>query len=310
MKLFERTGRKGSYRNAPRKVENMKTLYAFLTALLTANLAEAKTYTLGSGKWTDANVWNNDYPGTTIKADDIVVIKGQVTMNTAIVVEGTLTVDKGAFMVGMKDLVISKSGKFNNNGNTVMKRILNEGTINNSLIMEAMNDVDNKGLIQNNNNMVAGNNFSNYGGNANGGAGGAYFVNNSVFTSPAAKFGKEVKVFYGNEIQNEENMVQSTSLFLNASFKGNNSGVVLNILNPEKLNIAFYKIEKSFDGANYTLLETVTNNSLTLSYTDNKVSSSLTYYRVKALNANGDEVVLPVATVKAPNSAGGYTDVN
>ena len=161
----------------------MKTLYVIFVATFISNFATAKTYTLASGKWTDAKIWNNNYPGTTIKAEDIVIIKGQVTMNTGIIVEGSLTVDKGAFMVGMKDLVISKSGKFVNNGNTVMNRIVNEGTINNNLIMEAMTDVDNKGLIENNNNMVAGNNLENFGGTAKG-TNGAYFVNNNLFTSP------------------------------------------------------------------------------------------------------------------------------
>jgi len=286
----------------------MKIFYTILAAILICNFASAKTYTLGSGKWTDAKVWNNDYPGTIIKADDIVVITGQVTMNTGIVVEGTLTVDKGAFMVGMKDLVISKSGKFVNNGNTVMNRIVNEGTINNNLMMEAMTDVDNKGLIENNNNMVAGNNLENFGGTAKGNNG-AYFVNNNLFTSPASKFGEKVKVFYGNEIANSQETVKATSLFLNAAYKSN-SGVVLNISNPQSLNITAYRIEKSIDGNNYTLLETVANNKATLNYTDTKVSNNLTYYRVKAVGANGKEIILPVATVKAPESAFAYTEIN
>jgi hypothetical protein len=286
----------------------MKIFYTILAAILLTNFAAAKTYTLGSGKWTDAKVWNNDYPGTTIKASDVVIITGQVIINTGIVVEGTLTVDKGAFMVGMKDLVISKSGRFVNNGNTVMNRIVNEGIINNNLLMEAMSDVDNKGSIQNNNNMVAGNNFENFGGNANGN-GGAYYVNNNVFTSPASKFGAQVKVFYGSEIENSQETVKTTSLFLNASFK-TNSGVILNISNPENLDITSYQIEKSFDGSNYTLLETILNSNSTLSYTDNKVDNNLAYYRVKALSAKGEEIVLPVATIKAPASTSAYSLLN
>ncbi len=286
----------------------MKTFFTILAATLISNFATAKTYTLSSGKWTDAKVWNNDYPGTTIKAEDVVIIAGQVTMNTGIVVEGSLTVNKGAFMVGMKDLVISKSGRFTNNGNTVMNRIVNEGTINNNLIMEAMNDVDNKGLIENNNNMVAGNNLENFGGTAKGNNG-AYFVNNNLFTSPAAKFGGEVKVFYGNEVQHSQETVKATSLFLNAAFKAN-SGVVLNISNPEMLGITAYKIEKSLDGNNYTLLETIANDNATVNFTDTKLSNSLTYYRIKAINAKGEEIVLPVATVKTPESATAYTLVN
>ena len=286
----------------------MKTFFTILAATLISNIASAKTYTLSSGKWTDIKVWNNDYPGTTIKAEDVVIINGQVTMNTGIVVEGSLTVNKGAFMVGMKDLVISKSGRFTNNGNTVMNRIVNEGTINNNLIMEAMNDVDNKGLIENNNNMVAGNNLENFGGTAKGNNG-AYFVNNNLFTSPAAKFGGDVKVFYGNEVQHSQETTKATSLFLNAAFKVN-SGVVLNISNPENLGITSYKIEKSIDGSNYSLLETVACNNATVNYTDTKLGNSLTYYRIKAINAKGEEIVLPVATVKTPESATAYTLVN
>ena len=86
---------------------------------------QRKTYTLNSGKWSDACVWNGEYIGSTIKADDVVIITGQITMNTSLVVEGTLQVEHGAGMVGMKDLVVAKGGKFINNGNTVMKRMLN-----------------------------------------------------------------------------------------------------------------------------------------------------------------------------------------
>ncbi len=283
----------------------MKIVYTLLAATLLTNFASAKTYTLGSGKWTDAQVWNNDYPGTTIKATDVVIITGQVTMNTGIVVEGSLTVDKGAFMVGMKDLVISKSGKFINNGNTVMKRIVNEGTISNNLVMEAMNDVDNKGSIENNNNMVTGNNFENFGGSAKGN-GGAYYVNNSLYTSPASNFGVHVKVFYGNELENSKEALKTTSLFLNASLTADN-GVALNISNPEKLNIISYRLEKSFDGSHYSLLSTFADMNTTMSYTDSKPGNGLTYYRVKALSANGEEIILPVATAKVATGARVYS---
>ena len=226
-------------------------------------------------------------------------------MNTNVLVEGMLTVEKGAFMVGMKDLVISKSGRFLNNGNTVMNRIINEGLISNNLVMESVSDVDNKGLIENNNNLVTGNNFENFGGNAKGNSG-AYYVNNSVFTSPASNFGVQVKVFYGNEIEKSNQTAKAPSLLLNASFAANNT-VVLNVSNPQKLSIVSYRIEKSTDGNNFTLLGTVSDNNSTMSYIDNKIGSSLTYYRVKALSTNGEEIVLPIATAKAPAPAKTYS---
>ena len=284
----------------------MKTLYTTFAALLIANITFAKTYTVSSGKWTDAEVWNNQYPGTTIKSDDVVIITGQITMNTGIIVEGSLQVQKGAAMIGMKDLVIAKSGSFVNNGNTVMKRIINEGSIQNNLSMEAMNDVDNKGKIDNNNNLVAGNNFANFGGNA-GGKGGAYFVNNNVITSPASTIGTNVNVFVGNQIENSKDAPTLTSaLSLNATLKTNK--VELNVTNPNMVEVARFNIEKSNDGTHYTLIESVKGSNGIMNYTDTKVSNSLTYYRIKAINLNGEETVLPVATVKAPVTA--YTLAN
>lgn len=275
-------------------MKKISTLFAALTILTAAN---AKTYTLTSGKWTDAAAWGGEYAGATIKANDVVIITGQMTMNTSIVVEGTLQVEKGAGMVGMKDLVVAKSGTFVNNGNTVMKRIVNEGTINNNLIMEAMGDFDNKGQIANNNNIVAGNNLSNYGGEA-GGKGGAYFVNNNVSASASAKFGSDIRVMYGNAIENAAASIAS-ALNLNAIVKMN--AVELSVSNPSKLDVSLFSIEKSTDGKNFTLVEMVSNISksdVAMTYTDNSVNASLTFYRVKAINANGTETILPVAAVK------------
>lgn len=276
----------------------MKKISTLLTAIIIFSAANAKTYTLGSGKWSDASVWGGQYIGSTIGAGDVVIITGQMTMNTSIVVEGTLQVEKGAGMVGMKDLVVAKNGTFVNNGNTVMKRIVNEGTINNNLIMEAMMDIDNKGAIANNNNMVAGNNLNNFGGNA-AGNGGAYFVNNNVSASASSKFGSDVKVFYGSAIENGAASI-GAALNLNATVKMN--AVVLSVSNPSKVDVSLFSIEKSTDGVNFTLVEmvsTVSKSEVAMTYTDNNVNNHLTYYRVKAINANGVETVLPVATVKA-----------
>ena len=113
----------------------MKAISATLLTLMIVNFASAKTYILESGKWTDAKVWGNQYPGTTIKAGDVVIIKGQVVLTTPVTIEGTLQVEKGAYMVGMQTLLIAETGKFVNNGNTVMKGIVNEGTINNNMII-------------------------------------------------------------------------------------------------------------------------------------------------------------------------------
>ena len=281
----------------------MKTVYTFLGAMLMMNLGFAKTYTLGSGKWNDAKIWDKEYAGATVKADDIVIITGQVTVTEGIVVNGTLQIDKGASMVGMKDLVIGKTGTFVNNGNTVMKRIINEGYINNNLLMEAMMDFDNKGKIENNNNVVAGNNFDNYSGSVEG-RGGAYYINNTINTSPTATFSKNVDVFYGNAVENSatEGPVNAPMMLV-ASLNGTNQ-VVLSVSNIGKNDISKFNIEKSLDGKTFQLLGSVNNTAkdgaAALNYTDSKLNGDLTYYKVKAIAANGNETVLPVATVKMP----------
>ncbi|MCW5908411.1 MAG: hypothetical protein KIS94_11165 [Chitinophagales bacterium] len=279
----------------------MKKLYTLLSAaiLLSFN-TQAKTYTLGSGKWNDANTWNGDYAGNTVKAGDVVIITGQVTVTNPVLVEGVLKVEKGASMVGMKDLVVTKNGTFVNNGNTVMKRIINEGTIENNLIMEAMLDIENRGSMDNSSNVVAGNNMQNYGGNAKGN-GGAYFINNNITTSPSAKFGSDVKVFYGNAIENS-NTAEVSALGLEATISENS--VVLNVTNPSKIAVSLFSIEKSHDGKSFTLVDMISkvnnDSDVAMNYTDTKINSNLTYYRVKAINTAGEETVLPIATVKVP----------
>lgn len=279
----------------------MKKIYSLLSvAILLAGTANAKTYTLTSGKWNDTKTWNGEFAGNTIKAEDVVIVSGQVTVTNPIIIEGTLKVEKGASFVGMKDLLVAKSGTFINNGNTVMKRIINEGTINNNLMMEAMIDIENTGSIENNNNVVAGNNLHHYAGNAEG-KGGAYFINNTVNTSSVAKFGTDVKVFYGNAIENSNASV-APAMKLDATI--NESSVVLSVNNPSKKEISLFSIEKSTDGKNFTLVEMVsrvnTDGTVALNYTDNNVNNNTIYYRVTAIGSNGEETVLPVAMVKAP----------
>ncbi len=276
----------------------MKKVYTILSIILTITTANAKTYTISSGKWSDVNVWGGEYIGSTIKAEDVVIITGQMTMNTSIVVEGTLQVDKGAGMVGMKDLVVAKGGNFLNNGNTVMKRILNEGTIKNNMIMEAMLDIENKSAIENNN-IMTGNSFDNFGGKAEGNNG-AYYLNNNVNSSPSSKFGSDVKVFYGNANESQP----AATAVMNLGATASEDAVVLTVANPSRKNVSVFSIEKSEDGINYSLIEMVTkinnNSDVAMTYTDSDLSRKLTYYRVTAITVNGDNVVLPIAAVKAP----------
>lgn len=195
----------------------MKKLYIVLAAaLFTATVAEAKTYVVSSGKWTDANAWNGDYAGTTINEGDVVIITGSVTMNANVVVAGTVKIEKGASMVGMKDLLVTRTGMLVNFGNTVMKTIVNEGIINNNLILETMVNFENKGIIGNNNTIVAGNNIHLYDGKAEGN-GGTYFANNTVVGGSATIIGKDVKILEGGILMDEQPAVAPTTVTVSAN---------------------------------------------------------------------------------------------
>ena len=180
----------------------MKTLTLLLAILLFTITVQAKTYIIGSGKWSDASIWGGEYMGSVIKIGDSVIVTGQITMNTAIVVEGTLVVGKGATMSGMKDLTVTPKGVFVNNGNTVVKRILNAGSIQNNMIMEAMMDIENRSSIVNNNAMITGNNFDNIEGTAAGDKG-SYLINNKINASPSSILNSNVRVFTGSITENQ-----------------------------------------------------------------------------------------------------------
>jgi hypothetical protein len=164
----------------------MKKVEALAMALLCLLAVQAKTYTLNSGKWNDPKTWGDDYAGPVIKAGDVVIIKGHVTLNIPLVVEGTLQVEKGASLVGMKDLYVAKQGTFVNRGNTVVRTLSNEGTVHNYLCMEAMNNIGTSGSMENNSYMLAGNDFTSTGGNASG-RGGRIYANNEASVSASTQ---------------------------------------------------------------------------------------------------------------------------
>ena len=172
----------------------MKVISLMVTVMLFSSSLTAKTYTIGSGKWTDPRVWGNEYIGSVIKAGDVVIIKGHITLTIPLLVEGILQLERGASIMGMKDLTVAQTGRFVNNGNTVVRSIINEGSICNNCVMEAMSNIQNTSTIENNHNMLAGNNFSSAGGNAYG-KGGRIYANNSATVSVSTELGLGVNVY-------------------------------------------------------------------------------------------------------------------
>jgi hypothetical protein len=260
-----------------------------LAAIITVNFSYGKTYTaINSGKWSDANTWDNGTPGNTISADDEVIIKNHITMNTDVAVSGTLTIEKGMTMMSNKTLVITNVGKLINNGNITVKRIVNEGTINNNSMMESMNDIENKGAINNNSNMVAGTNLLNFGGNVAGNKG-AYFANSSVIASTDAKFGSDVKIYSSpSQATGQSNMSLDAQPI--------NGNVMLTVNNPNGETVKKFTIEKSYNGTTYEVVTDVTasNNTTAMVYQDKNVQQETVHYKVRVNDAN----YLPQATVR------------
>ncbi len=267
----------------------LKTLIT-LAAVVIVNFSFGKTYTaINSGKWSDANTWENGTPGNTISSDDEVIIKNHITMNTDVAVNGTLTLEKGFTMMSNKTLVITNTGKLINNGNLTVKRIINEGTINNNSMMESMNELENKGTINNNSNIMAGTNILNFGGNVSGNSG-TYFANGSVISSSDAKYGNNVKIYNSPS--------QSTATESNMSLEAQsvNGNVMLTVSNPSGEPVKKFTIEKSYNGTKYEVVTDVTasNSTIAMVYQDKNVEQETVHYKVRINDAN----YLPQATVR------------
>ena len=275
-----------------RKINTTTTIKTLITlvAIILVNLSYGKTYTaINSGKWSDDNTWENGTPGATITADDQVIIKNHITMNTDVAVVGTLTIAKGMTMMSNKTLVIASEGKLVNNGNLTVKRIVNEGTIDNNSMIESMNDIENKGSVNNNSNIMTGTNLLNFGGNVAGNKG-TYFANGSVISSTNAKYGNNVKI-YSNPSQ--ATTAQSTMTLEVNNVNGN---VVLTVNNPNGETAKKFTIEKSYNGTTFEVVTDVTasNTATAMVYQDKNVQQEMVHYKVKVDGAN----YLPQATVR------------
>ena len=270
---------------------SIKSLIALAVILLAHTATFAKTYTaVNSGKWSDAATWStNGAPGNVIAIDDEVVIKNHITMNTDVAVSGTLTIEKGISVTSNKTLYITNVGKLVNNGNLVVKRIVNEGTINNNSMIESMNDVENKGTMTNNSNIMAGTNLMNFGGNVTGNQG-TYFTNGTVLASADAKFGKNVKIY------TDPSQTTASTSTMSLDAQNINGNVMLTVINPNGEEVKKFTIEKSYNGQTYEVVTDVTasNSAVAMMYQDKNVSQETVHYKVKVNGTN----YLPQATVR------------
>lgn len=136
----------------------MKNIYySFLILIAFAfHLQEAKatTYTFTSfsaANWSTESKWTPSYPGTTIDADDEVIIFGLCRMNKNINLEGTLTVDWGNLRVNS-----GKTLEINGGSVTIEASLYIEGTLINggTLTNNGTLSLKSGGVFQLNNNPV------------------------------------------------------------------------------------------------------------------------------------------------------------
>ncbi len=220
-----------------------------LCALLAAKNSEAKTYTAAQhGKFTDEKIWFPSYPGNNIDANDSIIITSQVVLNTPLSIAGVFTVEKGASFQGNKDVAISQTGKLVNKGNTVVRRLLNEGQLDNQLVFETMLEIENRGAINTSSATVAGTSLLNQNGILSG-TKGSYFSNSTIISSPASVYEKGVKVFeasYTNPMAEIDEALYCNST-LNAFASGKQS-VRIEIAHSGKEKFSSIILEKSTDG--------------------------------------------------------------
>ncbi len=268
-----------------------------LVAVLISSSSSAKTYTIvNNGKWSDATIWENGVPGNEIQSTDVVIIKNHVVVSSDISVHGTLIIEKGNTLVSNKSLAVGKTGHLVNNGSVNVKRLMNEGEIQNYSSLESMMEIQNTGNFNNNVNVLSGTNILNYGGSLNGDHG-TFFANQMVINSPDATIANTLKVFIGD---NAQLAAPTTSDFSIETFSRENA-VTLSINNNNQKTLNNIIIQRSFDGALYEYVTSIPNtlNQSVLLYSDKNINHSTVYYKVQ-VESNGSIVELPLTTVGLP----------
>ncbi len=284
------------------KKSTLNLLATTLVAVLVSSSSFAKTYTIvNNGKWSDATIWENGVPGNEIQSTDVVIVKNHVVVSSDISILGTLIVEKGNTLVSNKSLAVGKSGRLVNNGSVNVKRLMNEGEIQNNSSLESMMEIQNSGNFNNNVNVLSGTNILNYGGSLNG-EHGTFFANQTVINSPDATIAKTLRVFVGGDNNTTQTAVNATSSsdFSIETFSRENA-VTLSINNNNQRTLDNVIITRSFDGNTYEQVASIPNslNQSVMLYSDKNINHSTVYYKVQ-VESNGSVVELPLTTVGLP----------
>lgn len=124
---------------------------------------QAATVFLPSGRWSEV------YSKNTVEAGTKLVITGHVTVDIPLLILGSIEIAKGASLSGLKPVYIAPAGSLHNEGNIVLKSLLNSGQIVNNGIIDLMYDLENEGILQNNHLINCARSFYCHGGTLGGG---------------------------------------------------------------------------------------------------------------------------------------------
>lgn len=280
-----------------------KLIFTTILSYLCFNHANAATFkTTAYGKFSDEKVWEPTYPGNMVKEGDSIIISSQIILNVPITIQGVLVIEKGAGLQGNKDILVTKSGSLSNKGNTVVKRLLNEGKINNELVLETMMEMENTGWVHNSSVTLSGSNLLNRGGVLDG-KNGNYFSNNSVIASPNSIYGKNIKILQSTSFSNPINEIDE-SVYCNASmnvFAGEGNKVFVEITSSRLKELTSVSLEKSLDGKIFYKIDEQKAGDNTLVIQDNVANEDALWYRFSGYDEQGKKYAFPEALIKISN---------
>jgi len=289
------------------KFTNTHKLLTTILALSLSTTSFAKTYTvINSGKWSDQSIWEGGSPGKNVEETDVVVVKNHLLISNDLEINGTLIVEKGNTVVSSKSVVIGKSGHLINNGIINVRRLMNEGDVQNYASLESMMEIQNSGSFTNNLNVVSGTSLLNYGGKLDG-KDGRFFANESVISSPSAKISNSIRVYSGGGLYqtpvaaNEQAPLPASAFYIESQTRENMVILTVNNLKNEAANN--FKIQRSFDGEQFEEVATIPNskNEIAMLYQDKAINHPTVFYKIQVETDKGI-VNLPMTAVGLSNT--------
>ncbi len=277
---------------------HLKNTIFVIGALAIANSCLAKVYVASSaGKWNNPLIWEGEQPSKSISNEDVVIIKNHVVIGEDINIDGILVIEKSSSFISSRSIAVASNGQLINNGNLSVRRMINEGKIENYGSFETMSELQNNGNINNTQNVVAGSSILNQSGRLEG-DNGTYFANTSVITSKDATYSENVNIYYGGELP-----TNTTTKDFNVEIETLDNNITLTVQNISNKKVMRYEVTKSTDGENFVNVVANQNpkNDLLIIY-DNDIQQSIVHYKVAAITATNEKINIPTTSVSLGNS--------